>query len=477
VTTYAIIGRREGLIDVVDTSGAQALEYAASLKLGNVWFDAPEEWLEESGVPLAANARPRSHAKMREDPYRALAKAKLSPITLEQVLARYPKRKLKWERDKKTGQLEVFENHTDNRDPGLIAAHAALVPHFPSSKTMKAGHDIDVGVWQTPKGMVEALLAQNAKMKKKLDVEVPRYLAKQLEGAAPPEAWGLALAPHALAYDAKLAATAFDDPIARREAKKFQLKTSGTVCFRKTAECGASCLVYSGQNNVDRYNYVVKFAKTSALIKEPLAFCRVLIDAVGRHYRRSNIWPFTRLNVFSDIPWELFFPDIFRLYPDMWFYDYTKIPGRDPEGEADVEYDLTFSYSGHNKPEMLYELAKMNRRVAVVFATKMHELPRFAWGVPVVDADISDFRPLDPPNPGTGSSKPVVVGLAYKNPLGNQHAKSAKNIDMFVVPCQEESDGNIIIHETPGQTPIHQLTDWQARQLRETGIKRKLYLV
>jgi len=475
VTTYAIIDRRDGLIDVVDTSGSKAMEHAASLNRGDVWFDGPEAWLEGRSVALAAN-KARSHAKMREDPYLALAKTRLPRgVRLEDVLRRYPKRHLEWERAK-DGNLRIGDNRTDNNDPGLIAAFEDLQPHFPKTKEMK-GVDEGVKQWQTPKGMVEGLLAQNAKMEKKLGEGMPRYLAEQLRGNPPPEAWGLALAPYDMAFNGKLKATAFDDAEARRLAKKFQLGKRGTLCFRKTAECSASCLVYSGQNNVDKYNYVIKFAKSRALLKEPLAFLRVLIDAMGRKDRSQSIWPFARLNVFSDIPWELFFPDIFRLYPDLWCYDYTKIPGRDPEDLIGVRYDLTFSYSGHNKPEMIFELTKMNRRVAVVFATEKHELPRFAWDIPVVDADISDFRPLDPPNPGTGSSKPVVVGLAYKDPLGNMQAKESENIDIFVVPCEEQSDGNVIIHETPGQTPIHALGHYHRRVLRSGGVKRRLYLV
>lgn len=450
--TYAIVDKEDGLLDVVDTTGEEALDYAASLKRGDAWFDGPEEWLEGGeALPLAAN---KSHSAMKRDPELALAKANLEPVSLDEILAEYPKRHM---------------DRTDFQDPGLIAAHDAIRPFFPTTKETR-GVANEVKQWQSPKGMVEALLAQNAKMEKRLGEGMPRYLERQLEGMPPPSAYGLALAPHSMPFNAKL-------PERASVAEKYQLKVPGTFCLRKTKECGASCLVYSGQNNLDRYNYIIKFAKSRALLEQPLAFCRVLIDAVGRHARREHVWPFCRLNVFSDIPWELFFPDIFRLYPEMWFYDYTKVPGRQPVENGVDNYDLTFSYSGRNKEEMIFELTEMNRRVAVVFATEKHVLPRFAWDIPVVDADISDFRPLDPPNPGTGSPKPVVVGLAYKDPLGNMHAKQMQSLNVFVVPCSVESDGNVIIHEVPGQTDIHNLSEYHSRKLRRAKIKRRLYLV
>jgi hypothetical protein len=466
VATYAIISKDDGLLDVVDTTGDEALEYASTMGYGDAWFDGPEEWLGYAELPLAANKK-RTVAEMQKDPLQSLARSHLPQISLDEVLAKYPKRDM---------------DRTDNQDPGLIAAHRDLVGLFPTERGKLDVRNVDL--WQTPKGMVMGMLAQNAKLKKKPGKEFPAYIKRQIEGRPMPEAWGLALAPYSMGFNAKLV-----DRV--NPAREYQLGTKGTLCLRKTPECGSSCLVYSGQNNIDVYNYVIKFAKTRALIKQPLAFCRVLLDAVGRHARRETphrgkpIWPFIRLNVFSDIPWELVFPDLFRIYPGVSFYDYTKVPARDPEREG-VEYDLTFSYSGRNREEMLYELtrrpASKRKRVAVVFATEKHELPRFAWGVPVVDADVSDFRPLDPPNPGTGSRTPVICGLAYKDPFGNMKAKQLKTIGIFVVPASVEEDGNVTIAERPAQTDIqnlseHAFTTGEHRKLRKAGVERKLYLV
>ena len=457
--SYAIIDIDEGLLEVVKTTASEAMDYAASLRRGDVWFDGPEEWLRESAaLPMAANlGKKRSVEKMMGDPEHAMRRTTLPRITMEEVLAAYPKHRM--------DPSAV----SDYQDPGLIAAHEVLAPLFPRDRY--EGVD-EIKQWGTPKGMVSALLTTNAKLSKEVGPgkpELPSYLKKQLKDTLSPKALGLQLAPHAMVFDAELEERA-------ERALPYQLGTSGTLCFRKTAQCAASCLVFSGTNNCDTYNYVIKLAKARALLLEPVAFCRVLLDALGKLYRMRSRWPFCRLNTVSDIPWELFFPDIFRFYSDMWFYDYTKVPGRDPAAEGVDNYDLTFSYSGTNQEEMLFELTRMNRRVAVVFARKKFDMPPSWIGIPVVDGDLSDFRPLDPPNPGTGSRTPVIVGLSYKSPLGNPTAKEARNLRIFVVPA-ETMDGQVVIHQTPEQTmssarTMHALSRPQERRLRHWGVTR-----
>lgn len=125
-----------------------------------------------------------------------------------------------------------------------------------------------------------------------------------------------------------------------------------------------------------------------------------------------------RLNVLSDIPWELVLGHVMEWYgQECAFYDYTKVAGRRPP----AAYDLTFSFSGTNQQLAINEL-EADRRVAVVFLGMKQkggrwepfrygaQLPRTFWGRPVVDGDISDLRPLDPPG--------CIVGLRWKTPAG-----------------------------------------------------------
>ena len=223
-----------------------------------------------------------------------------------------------------------------------------------------------------------------------------------------------------------------------------------TLCSGSTDECRNSCLVYTGRNVADVYNHRRKAVGTLALLEYPEHFCRMLIEAITLHSRSEacrEMKPFVRLNVLSDVPWELLIPDMFsffaerskRVYTPPMFYDYTKLSNRNPP----PNYDLTFSYSGRNEGMARSELAR-GRRVAVVFLAMrpkgkrekwetfrytgpaprkgahrpQADLPETFWGHPVVDGDLSDVRPRDPPN--ERNPRPCIVGLRWKTPSGER---------------------------------------------------------
>ncbi|MDC0511008.1 hypothetical protein OAN77_00040 [bacterium] len=92
--------------------------------------------------------------------------------------------------------------------------------------------------------------------------------------------------------------------------------------------------------------------------------------------------------------------NIFELFPDVQFYDYTKIPTR--KVEQYKNYHLTWSYSEANsKYAQYFDAIKYN--IAVVFHGTM---PIYYKGREVIDGDKSDIRFKDKPN--------VVVGLKAK---------------------------------------------------------------
>lgn len=288
----------------------------------------------------------------------------------------------------------------------LESAHAAVAPYLRKARRPA------VARYATPLPTARALLGSNFKLKKKHPT-LPRG-----------EARGLSLMP----------------------AGKFFVgagDTRHTLCVGSNEQCRAACLVHSGQNAADPYNARIKLARTAALVNEPAAFCRLLAESVARWDesitdRRPRERAFFRLNVYSDIPWELVFPDLFRLFPATQFYDYTKVAGR----TTPPNYDLTFSFSGTNEKLARAELAR-GTRVAVVFLPSRHggPLPPSCWGLPVIDGDEYDWRPLDPPG--------VIIGLRYKVP------KLAGTIDEFtdfVLRVQEQSCG-LTAALTPGQTP------------------------
>ena len=325
-----------------------------------------------------------------------------------------------------------------------------------------------ITIQSTPEGMAGALLTQNEKTKK-ID---PLYLEQQILV----EVRGLSLLPAQKLHKGaeaivQAAGLPVDDaPLGIRQQN---------WCIGSSKSCRDTCLVYAGKNMVDLYNYRLKFAKAQALMKEPVAFMRILVEAIERFSctvgcgtAKNKVRPFVRLNVFSDIPWELVCPELFARYGTLQFYDYTKLDGRGTAAPLPSNYDLTFSYSGDNLPWVHSELA--SKRVAVVFIPaenwprkqkgkpdppprpRMFGLPSqvdLGDGVvmPVVDGDVSDVRPLDPKN--------VVVGLRYKTPQLTGEGSRGKALKSaqeaaFVVPVKRTSDGTLIAAVTPRSEPI-----------------------
>jgi hypothetical protein len=104
-----------------------------------------------------------------------------------------------------------------------------------------------------------------------------------------------------------------------------------------------------------------------------------------------------------------------QLFPNIQFYDYTKIANRK---SIPMNYDLTFSYSGivQYQPYVVKAIAQ-GLRVAVVFRDKK-KIPDSFLGLPCVDGDDSDIRHLDPAG--------CIVALYAKG-------KAKKDISGFVV--------------------------------------------
>jgi len=93
-----------------------------------------------------------------------------------------------------------------------------------------------------------------------------------------------------------------------------------------------------------------------------------------------------------------------REFPEVQFYDYTKIPK--PWLRQLPNYSLTFSLSEVNL-ELALDALRHQVNVAVVFDTRKGEsLPETWHGYRVIDGDVSDLRFTDPMG--------VVVGLRAK---------------------------------------------------------------
>ena len=121
-----------------------------------------------------------------------------------------------------------------------------------------------------------------------------------------------------------------------------------------------------------------------------------------------------RLNCTSDISPLAFVMDgknILELYPNVMFYDYSKVKNYWDIAERYNNYYLTFSRDGskENEEECL-EWLRRGHNVAVVFGVTPKEgLPKSWKGYGVLCGDDYDYRPWDKLQDGK-----QIVGLYYK---------------------------------------------------------------
>ena len=176
------------------------------------------------------------------------------------------------------------------------------------------------------------------------------------------------------------------------------------VCpMAKLANCEKACLYTAGRGAFNSIQQA-RIAKTKRFFNDRENFMLDLeysINAVVRKARRMGLTPLIRLNGTSDIVWENIafkgFKNVFEAFPDVQFYDYTKIPTRK---NIPSNYDLTFSYSGVKSYQGAVAKAMLNdklARIAVVF-DKVENIPATFMDRVVVGGDNSDVRHLDATN-------------------------------------------------------------------------------
>ena len=191
------------------------------------------------------------------------------------------------------------------------------------------------------------------------------------------------------------------------------------VCpMAKKARCETPCLNSAGRGAFNSVQ-LSRLNKTLWFFEDRETFMAQLVKNIRSLVKKANklgLSPRVRLNGTSDIRWETVrfdfvgtdnvfyqYDNIFQMFPDVIFYDYTKDANR---SELPSNYDLTFSYSGVDEfqPYVEKALAK-GMRMAVVFR-KEDQIPATFRGIPVVSGDKSDVRDLD--------DQGVIVGLYAK---------------------------------------------------------------
>ena len=191
-------------------------------------------------------------------------------------------------------------------------------------------------------------------------------------------------------------------------------KSSGyEVCPMRTDESTTACLNESGRNKIDIHKNQINQArikKTKLFFEDREFFMGWLIYEIGKEKEkaeRSGLRFSVRLNGTSDLDPTTFKLDnknILEWFPDVSFYDYTKVSKRFRLLEKYSNYDLTYSFSGYNMMDCINLLKDGKGRVAMVFEGK--QLPTKWSGYDVIDGDAYDMRYLDEQN--------VIVGLKFK---------------------------------------------------------------
>ena len=202
------------------------------------------------------------------------------------------------------------------------------------------------------------------------------------------------------------------------------------TCPKATAGCAAACLNTAGRGGMfkkgENTNMIQKarIRKTVQFFFDRDQFMLDLaydIQKAVAFAKKQGLTPVIRLNGTSDLSWEKYevpvfcTKNIFELFPNVQFYDYTKVLGRKV---ADIpNYHLTFSKADGNDADVAKAI-EQGYNIAAVF----DEMPATYMGLPVINADETDLRFLDP--------KGCIAGLKAKG-------RAKKDYTGFVIRLKE----------------------------------------
>jgi hypothetical protein len=196
-----------------------------------------------------------------------------------------------------------------------------------------------------------------------------------------------------------------------------QNSTGKNLCAFATVGCAAACLFTAGRGKFSNVK-LARIKKADYFLSDQKSFLVSLIDQItslSKKYPKNLV---IRLNGTTDIPFEeLRINDynIFELFPDIQFYDYTKNPRRFYSNRWS-NYHLTFSRAeSDNNKQWSKVVLRDGFNVAIVFEKELHAKLTACKGqkiqvgdewFKVVNGDESDLRFLDDEN--------VVVALKAK---------------------------------------------------------------
>ena len=206
------------------------------------------------------------------------------------------------------------------------------------------------------------------------------------------------------------------------------------TCPKRTAGCTAACLNTAGRGGMFKRGETTNMIQKARIRKTQYFFnnrAEFMVDFANdikkaiRFAERKGLTPVFRLNGTSDLSWEKYDVvegfNIFEMFPQVQFYDYTKVLGRKVKHLEN--YHLTFSKADGNDADVAEALMQGMSVVAVY-----DKIPE---GVP--SADETDLRFLDP--------KGTMLGLKAKG-------RALLDYSGFVIRLTEAACSSIIYTST-----------------------------
>ena len=177
------------------------------------------------------------------------------------------------------------------------------------------------------------------------------------------------------------------------------------VCPKASAGCKAACL-YTAGRGVMAPTQQGRINRTLWFFEDRSTFMATLVADITRIVKRASklgMTPAIRLNGTSDIAWEkircerdgVSYRNLMTAFPDVQFYDYTKIAGR-KSALALPNYHLTFSLAEDNDTDAFRAIREGYNLAVVMNLKKTDAKPDMWMGFPVVDGDTTDVRFFDP---------------------------------------------------------------------------------
>ena len=177
------------------------------------------------------------------------------------------------------------------------------------------------------------------------------------------------------------------------------------VCPQASEGCKKACLYTAGHGAFSNVQQG-RINKTRWYIQERDTFMTQLRKEITNHIKNCSnkrFIPCIRLNGTSDISFEN--TGIFEEFPNVQFYDYTKIYKRALKfvnGQYPSNYHLTYSLNEDNYKEA-FDILFKGGNISAVFRK---DLPETYKGYKVINADETDLRFTDDNN--------VICGLVAK---------------------------------------------------------------